>query len=288
MTIYQVDADSYFKNLEQYLKDFSDPKMGYSHSNSRKVCEDTMNQLIKKYKITNKDILSIGSNFGHEEYWFHKNGCTLTFVDIDEGDYIENYLKTIPNPTKKDQLTFFLGDAFDFLKNHSECQFDVIYFRSFFPDERRSATIQKEYQLNFYKKVINYFSNNIFHRDFFSNWPKTQFPYMDLIVDLAQQNLREGGLFVHQSYYAGVNVKRNPHYIDLIKTQLKNIGITLINVYCFKTWPHVTLTVGVMNKNSDIRPYLTEIKTNSELTAFHGRSPLSKDGCEIVYKIGDY
>ncbi|WP_054971967.1 hypothetical protein [Paenibacillus sp. A3] len=52
-----------------------------------------MEQLIEKYELADKSVLCIAPGNGIEEYWFHRHGCELTFVDIDQYGSIEPVLK---------------------------------------------------------------------------------------------------------------------------------------------------------------------------------------------------
>jgi hypothetical protein len=127
-------------------------------------------------RMLGKKIFSLGPNFGHEEYWFYKNSCNLTFLDIDENKLIENYLQTLPSSISQNSLTYFIGDAFAYLReSYSKCELDVFYASSFAPDELRRGDIQARNSI-FYEKAINHLSFKLFKKKLFKTWPKAAYP----------------------------------------------------------------------------------------------------------------
>ncbi len=255
----------------------------YSYMRFRQLCKEPMTQLIRKYNLQGKKVFSKGPSFGHECYWFHKNGCSLTFVDVDEAKFIEPYLKTLPPSSSPDCLTFFIGDAFKYLrKGYSKREFDVFYVSSFTPGELRRRDIQAEYS-PLYKKAINHLSYKMLNKKFFRTWPKAAYPFMDELMDLIAQNLKDSGLFIYQSYAYGVDVKSNPHFVRLAESQLKENGVILLKVYCLKAVPQDTLTIGFKGTEAETLNYLKKIKKNKDILTFHGRHPASILGCEVVY-----
>src|SRR5689334_12153240 len=45
-------------------------------------CEEPIKQLIARYDLAGKSVLSIGAGEGFEEVWFARAGCPLTLIDI--------------------------------------------------------------------------------------------------------------------------------------------------------------------------------------------------------------
>ena len=282
MNKYRISHAEYFNNLEEYMKGLDESTPTYGYNESKKLCKEPMNQLIKKYDLSNKKVFSLGPNFGHEEYWFYKNGCNLTFVDIDENKVIEKYLKTSSPSTDENSLSYFIGDASEYNRNYSECKYDVFYVSSFTPDELRRGKIQTR-ESTLFTRAINSLSYRLLRKRLLKTW-RTVEPFMDLVLEMAQKNLKDRGLFIYQSYACGVDLHVNPHYIKLVKTQLHAFGVILLKVYCLKAVPTVSLTIGFKGNEVDVPKYLKEIENNKEITTFHGRHPDSKLGCEIVYE----
>jgi len=92
-------------------------KIGYSFE----VFKEAMLELIGKYDLKNKKILSIGALFGFEEYYFSLNECVLTLIDKDQ--YAMRHLKTL-KPSNTPTLTYIFGDLRDLIL---EDEWDVIY-----------------------------------------------------------------------------------------------------------------------------------------------------------------
>jgi len=255
MTIYKVSCAEYYKGLEQ----------NFSFTRDRDKVKKTMIQLIDKYNIKNKSVLSVGPGTGYEEYWFNENNCQLTFIDIDETKSIEPYLKTVPDGKG---LTYYIGDARQYLKE-VEGKYDILYLSGFSPDEFRRGKIMddqdKKHKIMRKIPIICRFVKII--------WPKDENPFMDLVIN-SITSLKNNGLFISQSFYGVVNIPHNPHFIKLIQNQLKQAGIELIALYYFEKKPAVSLVIGYKGTTNQLEDYLHSIKGNPELTQFHGRSEI--------------
>jgi len=91
---YTVSYEDYYKGLgNDILKDHG---VNDNFSEHAKNTREPIEQLVRKYQIKDKRILSIAPAVGFEEYWFWKNGNSLTFVDLDDSKVIEHYLKILP------------------------------------------------------------------------------------------------------------------------------------------------------------------------------------------------
>lgn len=257
MQKYIVDYEDYYRNVELFS---SRTGISYNFDNVK----DTIGQLVEKYMLHNRNVLSIGPAFGCEEYWMYKNGCKLTLVDIDERGQIEPILKTLLPASKHDGLTYYIGDAYDYEKDYCECKFDLLYLAGFTPDELRKGQMVQQYN---------------------GTWPSKVKPYLDLVQHLAQKSLKQGGLFICQSWYGGFDQKESPHYLGMVRNQLARTGIVLLTRYSFKNWPGVSLTIGYKGSTKDVVEYWDQIKDNPEISGFHGRSELSKDGIAIDYQL---
>jgi len=101
MNVYRINYDDYYQAwLEAYAGEFL-------------LNSGTIRQLLKRYDLDHKKVLSVGPGVGIEEYWLYKQGgCALTFVDRDEHRSIEPYLRALPPAGSNERaLTYFVGDA---------------------------------------------------------------------------------------------------------------------------------------------------------------------------------
>ena len=57
-------------------------------------CKPTIGELICRYDLNNRKILSLGAGAAFEEYWMANAGCELTLVDI--SPEIETYVASLP------------------------------------------------------------------------------------------------------------------------------------------------------------------------------------------------
>ena len=279
MTIYHLNAKDYFDNLfDERFDEYSRPYYEYTRY------ENAMTQLIEKYNLQNKMILSIGSGYGVEEYWFYKTGSSLFLVDIDEQTAIERNLKKLPlNDIQESTLTYFIEDANVYLQKYSERKFDAIFFSSFTLDEQRRGKIKDDYAINKNRTVFSRIKNKIISDN--NIWPKDKLLYSDLSMDLAKKNLKIGGFFISQSYCAGVDYKNNPYIIDIVKHQFAQNGMTLLKIYCWKTLPAISLTIGLMNQNLNVKKYLDRIRNNKDISQFHARADAGDRRIDLIYDI---
>lgn len=166
---------------------------------------DAVDQLVRRYGLKNKSILSLGSRFGREEYWLAKlGGNRLMLVDIDE----QNDLQPILQKAEPGDLRYFVGDAGNVPGDE---QFDVLFLSGFAPDEFHRAAILKDH-------------NRI--------WPTGAKPFCDLTMRFAGR-LRAGGLLLIQSFYSGVDCDVSPEFIPSCDAQLRAVGLDLVEQYRF-------------------------------------------------------
>lgn len=215
---------------------------------NREAYKKPILSLIERYNLFEKKILSIGSGSAQEEFWFHELGRnSITLSDIDESGKIEPMLSSVVET--EGELTYLIGDANQIQGNQD---YDVIYISSFTPDEnRRSELVGKEMN-----RLSPY------------GWPKNENPFMDMIPKLAINNLKKDGLIIIQSYAGGPNIIRNPSYIHICKSQLSKYGLNLVDLFCWKTYPHVALYVATRGSTSDLPK---SFQTRKPLSTFHGR-----------------
>lgn len=243
----------------------------------------SMMDLIERYEIRNKTVLSIGGGTVSEEYWFWKNGNNrLVVVDIDENGRISPELARMA--PREDGLVYYVGDATQLFAGpgpadaekekrslwplwrkrspqsiaaEPSIQADVLYISGLTPDEfRRDAILRDRSEEIRQKKVATG------HQDW--EWALWQDPFHDLIMT-ACDGLRPGGVLIVQSYYGGVATTDHPRFLDAAERQLASRGIDFLEGFRFEETPAVNLFVG--QKRGGKRPSML-----SPIGNFHGRA----------------
>ena len=278
MSSYNVPYEDFFSfKLNSNFKNF------FKKHNQQ--CEEPMSQLISKYNLSNSKMLSVGPKLGHEEYWFYKNDCNLTFIDMDEEKNLESYLKQINEKQSKKLLTYIIDDANN-LQSYTTEKFDAVYFSSFTPNELRNWDVVSKRKLSFGKKIINRIGHQLNISSFNKKWPIDKEPFIPLTMKIIENSLKKGGLLIYQSHASGVD-SRNPDYINLMKHQLSENGIILLHVFLFVDFPAVHLVVGYKGTKEDATRFLKTIKNNAEISTFHGRAKNNLGSKKGIKKIFD-
>lgn len=239
--------------------------------------------LIERYEIRNKTVLSIGGGTASEEYWFWKNGDNrLVVVDIDEHGRISPELARMD--PREDGLAYYVGDATQLFAGSGEAgtdakengiwslkrfwpfrrkrsspsiEADVVYISSLTPDEfRREAILRDRSEEMRQKKIATGYYD--------WEWAPWQDPFHDLIMT-ACDGLRPGGLLIVQSYYGGVDTTSHFHFLSAVERQLGSKGIEFLEGFRLEETPAVNLFVG--QKRGGKRPQMT-----SPIRHFHGRA----------------
>jgi hypothetical protein len=255
---FQVNASEYFDGLKARNAFFA---------KSREMVQEPMTQLIQWLKINNKRVLSVGAGFGHEEYWFHNNDCSLTMVDLDSSHEIESYLVSLPEYYGTDCLTYHIEGIEQFVRVPPSKPFDVCYLSSLAPEELRRNDILKGQNVGL---------RRLKYRLGIPVWPKTEKPYSEFIEKLARF-LANGGLFVAQFYATIARVE--PRFISASARQLRTVGVELLDLYCYTKWPNVSLTIGYKGSRGEAMSFAKSLQ-QQEITSFHGRAEVAEK--EIV------
>jgi len=257
----QVPYTKYFEFTNaQEIKEYFDK--------NKELCRESVNQLIEKYNIKSKKILSIGAASGFEEYWFYKNGCQLTFLDYDESNFLESYLKKIPIMENEDMLTYIIDDAKNYKKYINE-KFDVIYFSGFSPSELRNSEICSK-NLNIISRFLRKITRKFDNTYLIKNWPNNQKPFIDLVIKIIDDLLKNTGLFIYQSYASDVYAM-DPNYLKQIKNQLNSSKIQLLSVYYVPGYPSYHLIIGFKGTHPEGLEFIKKIHKNPEIQKIHGR-----------------
>lgn len=262
----------------------------YQHFD-QEICEKEIENLVKRYNVYNKDILSIGSGTAHEEYWFCIKGKNnLILFDIDESGAIEpalkkmkkNFAEAIP---REKSLSYYIGDFLVFRNDFSN-KFDVLYLSSFTPDELRRSRISNSYMemkkgkkgvlfLEIEKRFVPQDKKDL-------HWPIWHTPFHKAIYQ-SFQLLKKNGLVIIQSYCGGIDIKHNPNYIKKIKHTFLKHGVILLDIFHLREAPGVTLIVGFSGTAKDASKFYKE-NVQVPLDSFHGRTKIN-NAAEHFYSL---
>jgi len=278
LVTYRIPYDEFFS-----FQHNSDLK-NYFEKHSRQ-CQQPINELIKKYNLSKSKVLSIGPKTGHEEYWFYRNDCDLTFIDMDEDHNLKPLLEKLSSNQLQKSLTYIIDDARNFQKYVSK-KFDVVYFSSFTPNELRNWDVVSKRKLSFGKKIINRIGNQLNISSFNLKWPPNIIPFIDLTIKIIKNTLKIGGLLIYQSHASGVDT-RSQDYLKLINYQLSANGFQLLPVYRFVDFPAVHLVVGFNGSKNNAIEFLKTIRNNPEITTFHGKAKNNLGSIKGIKKIYD-
>ena len=271
--------------MKQFVVDpaefYAAGKVALSTPDDRECCRATIGQLIARYDLHHRHVLSVGGGTAHEEYWFLQAGCDLTVVDLDEHGRILPYLerlRLVPEDTASAQLRYVVGDALEWSKTIGiERRFDVCYFSSFTVDEMHRARVQEQARTlpwRLRRAVSDRLGIEIGSRRL---WPPSANPFTSLVMDIVDRSLAPHGLLVNQSYYCGVDIPDNPQFIGCMRRQLRSIGVELIELYHFHPqFTDVSLTVGLRASPEEARAYATTLRGRPSVTNFHGRSTVER------------
>jgi hypothetical protein len=210
----------------------------YSEKSPR--VDECMQELIERYDIHGKSVLSVGAGTGFEERQFALAGNDLLLIDIDEQGSILPWLKRMP---ERPGLSYWIGDATEFEQGVGT--HDVVYLSSFTPDEARRGAIVKH------------------NTETGIRWDPMVDPFHPVVMQYVS-SLREGGLLIIQSYYFSVEIAWNPDYLLACKRQLGTAGLHLLEVHRFKDTYGVMLYTAVKGKPG-IAPAI-------KISKFHGRA----------------
>jgi hypothetical protein len=216
-------------------------------------CERPMKELIARYGLAGKKILSIGAGEGHEEYWFTQAGCVVTLNDI--VSHTQPYLRS----ARKGQDRYVVADAREFLSKTDEL-FDAIYVSSFSPDEERRDQIQEEFKL----------CRSEHERYHQVTWPLGPEPYHPVLV-AAFSRLRSGGLSIFQHYRGGVSLESNPHYIGAVTKQFQRCGVHVLELHHFRASSQNLLLTARKGSAFGARLRGKMLDFRPPITCFHGR-----------------
>jgi SAM-dependent methyltransferase len=208
-----------------------------------------MEELIDRYRITGKSILSVGAGEAFEEKYFALAGNDLTLIDIDEGGTLR---RNIPKFPSRPGLTYLIDDAAGLLAEVGPQ--DVVYFSGFTPDETRRAELVRQNGETL--------------------WKLEQDPFHPVVMEYADK-LRPGGLLIVQSYCGGIDAGHNANYVDACIAQLGRHDFHLMEVHRFR--PSIGIMLYCAVKAERRRA------PDAPMAAFHGRAELEE--VERIYPV---
>jgi hypothetical protein len=211
-----------------------------------------MQELVERYGIVGKSLLSVGAKFGEEERRLVLAGNDVLMIDIDEDGSLLERMQSLPEGRG---LSYWIGDAADLAGALGS--YDVIYFSGFTPDEERRQKIYRD----------NLAAGRA--------WLTTDEPFHPVVMGYTEK-LKAGGLLLVQSYYGGVDAAYEPHYLGACQLQLHRAGLSLLEVHRFKHSRGVMLYTAVKAtpQHASVLP----------ISAFHGRAP--KEPVERIFPAG--
>lgn len=217
--------------------------------------QTAMQDLIKRYDIRGKKILSIGPGDCEQEFWFSSDDNSLLLVDIDEGGAIEPGLVKIASQTSETtqgSITYAIGDARR-LNDYLVEPFDVLLSFSFTPDEYYRSRVQDE--------------NKSPDRNF--NWPVGTETFSPILCEMFKQ-LPDGAVFISLSYCGGPDAL-SPTYLSALHETLKNHDMKLLEVYALKSSSGVHLVVAQKGLG-----FQSLIPTDHPLSTIHPRASVGE------------
>ncbi len=249
-----------------------------SAGTSIEQCAPSISELVARYGLAGRNLMSVGSGVPVEELAMLRCGMSgaLCF-DIDESGSLRN---TLANAARGEGSIVYVLDDFTKVQPVDLPKVDLLYFSSFTPDELRRGAISKE-------RTNQYLAGA---RDGDPNWPAGTSPLHETVLKASDLYLRDGGLFIVQSYNSGIGVTSNPSYVaDWVQT-LQSHGISLLEAYHFVSAPGVTLWVGfkwsTVRARAAMREFVQQLMARPLLTRFHWRAQIDAHGIKRFYVIG--
>lgn len=250
---------------------------------------DVINQLMTRYALFSKNILSIGSGDGSvEEIWFLKDGHnTVTLFDLDEGSVIEDRLKGLDTGAIEKNaiaLRFFIGDFMN-EANASIGTYDVVYMSGFTPHEIRRGKISQAFLTLTPEQKESIKTFEKFSGDSDVAWPSWKQPFDPKILYETQKLIQHKGLFIYQAYCSGIDAMENKGYVTNTLKQLKGVGLIPLEFYALEEAPGVQLIIAFKGTEEEAHSFYKTIKDNPRITSFHGRAALPQKTANLLYAL---
>jgi hypothetical protein len=190
--------------------------------------EQQIHDLVARYGLRNKTIVSLGPRWGREEYFFSRHGNHMTLIDNDFQGDLAPALEAAP----PGDMRYILADATELhLENET---FDAMYLSGYRPDiYHRGDTIRQRDTETFRRTVAKHG---------FWTWPEDVPPFHASVMRFAGY-VRAGGTIINQSYAHGFDIDTTPTFLPTVDRQLAAHGLRLVEFYCLEKSRDVHLFV---------------------------------------------
>jgi hypothetical protein len=269
-------------------RDYTIPLNNYFGDHPKEIghCKQSIYQLMNRFNIFNKNILSIGAGGALEEIWFtFEQDNNLTLFDLDEHSTLEHRLLTLN--IKPDQILpdvqyfkYLIGDFFH-PENDPIHDIDVVYVSSLTPVEIRRAQIIKAFRElpHEAKKEVD-FLHSIFGKSI-GSWPSWKKIFDPTLLAKCLTPLTKSGLFIYQIYCGGVDCIKNKQFTQMLKREFVENGLIPLEFYTYPKLPGIMLLIGIKEDPYQAFEFYEQIKNGPQITSFHGRANLGDEAIKV-------
>lgn len=197
---------------------------GYTHR-----CATAIPQMVNRYKLQGRSVLSIGGGAGIQEHHMLLNGvAAVTVVEPDLNGTLTAWFVTAPSGV----LRYVVTDPATWTADQP---YDTLFVSGYGADETRRDGLARG--------------------PGGAPWPETMDPFGATVIRYAAA-LPEGGRFIVQIGSGGVDPTYNPNFMLAVKRQLRaQCNIELKEGYRFQSLPGIQLIMG--QKRMTLAPPLT-------------------------------
>jgi hypothetical protein len=254
-------------------------------------------QLVSRYELTGKTMMSVGSGSAQEEIAFLANGLQRAYLfDLDEHGSLEPALRQLHDPSNfRASIIYTIGNFLNCPLSPTFEPVDLLYFSSFTPDELRRAAISREHRhcnrwrktpaKKLWRALAHWMSSNRPLPD--PDWPQDATPIHPIVLQAAENYMKPGGYLIVQSYCGGVSVPKNPGYARCWRAALARHSLHLLEAYNFVCAPTVSLWVAYKPSPtaeiSDLYKLADVLRGRPALTRFHARAQVSDASINKFY-----
>jgi hypothetical protein len=254
-------------------------------------CGPPIRQLIERFDLSGRNLMSVGAGGAFEEIAFLQNGVRRAFLfDIDEHNSLTGILPTLGSPAPTSAPIVYTLDDFTRVQPDSDHlgPIGLLYFSGFTPDEMHRGAIHRAHIA-----ALRAGGSSRRHGD--PDWPADATPLHPIVLTAIDRYLADEGIVIIQSYFDGIDVLANPGYVEAWVRSLAKHHVALLEGYCFRASSAVTLWIGLKitsNGSRGDRGRLNEARHRLEmrppLTRFHGRAMLEDKTIIRFYPSGGW
>tara|TARA_B100000242_G_C42993334_1_gene461240 strand:- start:198 stop:1100 length:903 start_codon:yes stop_codon:yes gene_type:complete len=251
------ESRTYYLNSKKYFGS-DNPYSGFSDCIA--ACENPINQLVDRYDLKNKEILSIGCGNAFEEFHFLDKGNKLYLSDADlPYKTMEPWLKQCTSSKNNDGVEFTVECSLVAAQRLSEQRFDVIYISSLHPDELYRGRLQySRVRQNLKKGLL--FGASWGNEDFYSEYVSSFFGL-----------LKPGGLLIFQHYGFTVPLIINHHLGEIWQRQAQNYSVHHIETWCMEQDSGSSLNIFARLEESEACSFAKLLEQRAPLNRINGR-----------------